>query len=57
MRKGDVILSLDGTPVQSVEDIRIELLFRKKADRVIVRVLRKEAPGGVQAMDFEVPLH
>jgi S1-C subfamily serine protease len=57
MRKGDAILSFDGTPVQSVEDIRIELLFRKKADRVIVRVLRKEAPGGVQAMDFEVPLH
>jgi serine protease Do len=57
MRKGDVILSLDGTPVRSVEDVRIELLFRKKGERIIVRVLRKEAPGGVQAMEFEVLLH
>ena len=57
MRKGDVILSFDGTPVQSIEDIRIELLFRKKAERVIVRVLRKEPLWGDQAMEFEVPLH
>jgi S1-C subfamily serine protease len=57
MRKGDVILSLDGTSVQSVEEIRIDLLFRKKGERIIVRVLRKEAPVGVQAMEFEVPLH
>ena len=56
MRKGDVILSFDGTPVQSIEDIRIELLFRKKAERVIVRVLRKEPLRGDQAMEFEVPL-
>jgi uncharacterized iron-regulated protein len=57
MRKGDVILSLDGTAVQTVEDIRIELLFRKKAERVIVRVLRKEPLRGDQAMEFEVSLH
>ena len=57
MRKGDIILSFDGTPVQRVEDIRIELLFRKKEERVTVRVLRKEPLWGDQAMEFEVPLH
>jgi uncharacterized iron-regulated protein len=57
MREGDIILSLNGAPVRSVEDIRIELLFKKKGERIIVRVLRKEALGGAQAMEFDVPLH
>jgi aminopeptidase N len=57
MQRGDIILSLDGAPVESVEDIRIELLFRKKGERVIVRVLRKEPIRGDQAIEFEVPLH
>jgi uncharacterized iron-regulated protein len=57
MKKGDVILSIDGKSVQSVEEVRIGLLLRKAGERIIVRVLRKESLGGDQAMDFEVPLH
>ena len=57
MKKGDVILSFDGTPVQSIEDIRIELLFRKKGERMTVRVLRKDLLGRVQTREVEVSLH
>ncbi len=56
MQKGDILLSLDGASVRSVGDIRIELLYRKKGERIVVRVLRKESLEGVQAMEFEVSL-
>jgi S1-C subfamily serine protease len=56
MRKGDVILALDGTRVKSIEDVRIELLFKKKGDRVKVKVSRKEPAGGDKEIDLEVVL-
>ena len=46
LQKGDRILSLDQVPVQSVEDVRIELLFKKKGDRAIVKILEKTLPRG-----------
>ena len=56
MQKGDIILSLDGTPVRSAEDIRIELLFKKKGDRVQVNALRKDSSGEGQPLEFEISL-
>ncbi len=56
MRKGDIILSLDGTAVKSVEDVRIELLFKKKGDTVKVKTLRKDLIEGDKKMEFEVTL-
>jgi aminopeptidase N len=55
MQVGDMILSIDRTPVQSVDDIKIELLFRKKGDKVSVAVLRKGLLGH-EEMNFEVTL-
>jgi hypothetical protein len=56
LQKGDRILSLDQVPVQGAEDLRIELLFKKKGDRARVKILRKSSPGGEREMEFEVVL-
>lgn len=56
MRKGDIILSLDGMPVLRVEDVRIELLFKKKGDRIQVNILRKDATLGDKTIQFMVDL-
>jgi uncharacterized iron-regulated protein len=54
MKKGDVILSIDGTSVEKVEDLRIELVFKKKGDRVRVQALRRESGGEGGVLEFEV---
>jgi len=56
MRKGDIILSLDGMPVQSVGDVRIELLFKKKGDGIQVNILRKDSTLGDKTIQFMVEL-
>jgi aminopeptidase N len=55
MRAGDVIAAIDKAPVHSIEDIKIDLLSRKKGDKVTVRVLRKSVLGS-REMEFEVTL-
>jgi uncharacterized iron-regulated protein len=55
MRVGDTILSIDHTPVRDIDDIKIDLLFRKKGEKVKVRILRKGFFGS-QKIDFEVGL-
>lgn len=56
LRKGDVIISLDGITVKSVDDIRIHLFYKKKGDTVKVKVLRKRFLFGDKEMEFEVVL-
>lgn len=56
LQKGDVILSLDGIPVSSVDDMRIHLLLKKKGDPVRVRVLRRRTLFGDREMEFTVTL-
>jgi len=41
LRTGDVIVSFDGNKVGSMEDLRLELFFKKKGDTAKVKVLRK----------------
>jgi aminopeptidase N len=55
MKAGDVILSIDRTPVTSIDDVKIELLFRKKGDKVKVKILRKTFLSGSKEIVFEVP--
>ena len=57
MKAGDVIRSIDRVPIRSFDDVRIELLFHKKDDRVKVRVLRKEPSGEEKEMEFELTLN
>ncbi len=54
MQKGDIFLSLDQTPIHTVDDARLELLFKKRGEPVKVRILRKELTGGEKEMGFEV---
>jgi aminopeptidase N len=55
MKAGDVILSIDQTPVHDIDDVKIDLLSRKKGKKVKVRILRRGFFGS-QPIDFEVVL-
>lgn len=55
IRPGDVILSIDHTPVHSIDDLKIDLLTRKRGEKVKIRILRKGFLGS-QKMDFDVAL-
>lgn len=41
LKEGDAIITLDGIQVESADDIRIHLLYKKKGERVNVKVLRR----------------
>ena len=56
LRVGDTILALDQTPIQTVDDVRIDLLSRKKGEKVKVQILRKSLLTGEKEMEFEVTL-
>jgi hypothetical protein len=56
LQLGDTILALDQTPIQSVDDVRIDLLFRKKGEKVRVLILRKSLLTGDKELEFEVAL-
>jgi uncharacterized iron-regulated protein len=56
MKVGDIIQALGGTPIQTVDDVKIELLSRKKGEAIRVRVLRKGFFGSNKEMDFDVVL-
>lgn len=55
MNVGDIILSIDHTPIHEIDDVKIDLLFRKKGEKVQVRILRKGLFGS-QKINFEVTL-
>ncbi len=55
MKVGDMILSVDRTPVSDIDDVKIDLLFKKKGEKVKVRILRKGFFGS-QEIDIEVVL-
>jgi uncharacterized iron-regulated protein len=56
IKVGDTILSLDGTKVESVEDIKLELFFKKMDDVVKVKILRKRFLLGDGELEFDVQL-
>ncbi|MCL5023281.1 MAG: ChaN family lipoprotein [Nitrospirae bacterium] len=53
---GDVIVSLDGEKVGSVEDIRIFLFYKKQGDTIRVTVLRKRFLFGERELSVQVTL-
>jgi uncharacterized iron-regulated protein len=57
MKVGDILLSIDHTAVRSIDDVKIELLFKEKEKRVNVRIMRETIIGGPEEIAFEVPLH
>lgn len=54
--KGDIIVSLDGERVNTVEDVKIALLYKKKGDKIKVDVLRRVFLFGKRLRQFEVTL-
>lgn len=55
MKTGDIILAIDHTPVRTIDDVKIDLLDRKKGEKVRVQVLRKGLLGS-REMNFDVVL-
>lgn len=55
IREKDVILALDSVPVNDVEDLKIEMLYKVKNETVSVRV-RRRALFGSKEIDVAVPL-
>ncbi len=56
IKNGDAILMFDGIPIQTIEDLKLELFFKKKDDVVKVKVLRKRFLFGDKEMEFDVKL-
>ncbi|MBI5074932.1 MAG: ChaN family lipoprotein [Nitrospirae bacterium] len=52
----DVILSLDNEKIETVQDIKIHLFYRKKGETVAVNVARKSFFFGVKELAFKVVL-
>lgn len=54
MQRGDIILSIDQAPIHTVDEARLEILFKKRGEALKVRILRKEPQGGEKEGEFEV---
>ncbi len=55
MRQGDILLAIGGSPVHTVDDVKIDLLYRKRGEKVNVTVLRNALLGGGER-HFEITL-
>lgn len=55
MQAGDIIMSLDGNEVRSIEDVKIYLLYKRRDDVVRVKVLREE-DGRQEEIEYKVRL-
>jgi uncharacterized iron-regulated protein len=56
IKEKDIILSIDSEPVNDIEDVKIEMLYKEKSDSVMVRVRRPAFLVGVKELDITVPL-
>lgn len=56
LREGDIIVSIDGEKMKTVEDVKILLLYKKKGERIKVDVLRRFFLIGLRLRQFEVTL-
>ena len=56
LQEDDVLLTLDEEKIGAVEDVKIHMLFKKKGDTVVVKVLRKRVFFGDKEMEFRVML-
>jgi uncharacterized iron-regulated protein len=56
IREKDTILTIDAEPVNDMEDVKIEMLYKVKSDSVTVRVRRRSFPFGFKELDIDVPL-
>jgi len=55
VKAGDIIVSFDGKEMKTIDDVKIQLVYKKPGDTVKLEVLRKEE-GGEKKMVFDVTL-
>ena len=55
LEKDDALLSLDGYPVDGIEDIKIALFYKTSGDAIRVKVRRSRLPAD-EELEFEVKL-
>jgi S1-C subfamily serine protease len=56
IKAGDTLISFDGIPMKTSDDLRIELFYRKHGDMAKVKVVRKRFLLGDKEMEFVVKL-
>jgi S1-C subfamily serine protease len=56
MKKGDVILAMEGQEVRTVDDIKISLLYKEHGSKLKVKALRPVFLLPDAVLDFEVQL-
>ena len=56
IKVGDTLVSLDGVPVSSIEDIKLFLFYKKKEEPLKVKVERKRFLLGDKEMEIAVTL-
>lgn len=55
LRAGDIIITIDDIPINSIEDIKLHLFYKKRGDVVRVKALRREEDF-MKEMEFRVRL-
>ena len=56
IKKGDIILALDGKPTATIEELKIILFFKKKGEKVIAKLRRVRRFWPDSKLEIEVPL-
>lgn len=56
LKVGDILVSLDGHPVEGIEDAKIALFFKKIGETIKVKVRRSGFLSGEEEQEFDVKL-
>jgi predicted metalloprotease with PDZ domain len=56
LKAGDTIVSIDGAPVLTAADVKLELFYKKRDDEIRVKAVRRRFLLGEKDMEFVVKL-
>jgi aminopeptidase N len=56
IKEKDIIMAIDSQPVNDVEDVKIEMLYKEDSASVLARIKRRAFLFGDKELDIEVPL-
>ncbi len=56
LKSGDTFISVDGSAISTVEDLKLVLFYKKKGDALAVKIMRKRFLLGDKEMEFTVTL-
>jgi membrane-associated protease RseP (regulator of RpoE activity) len=55
LKKGDIIVSIDGERVEAIEDVKISIFDKRPGDTAKLKVLRKRFLLGKEELEFTIP--